>query len=227
MIILSSDAAKDRILEAAGPIFGEKGFEGATVREICQKADVNQAAINYYFGSKEKLYVEVFQRAHPAAKGNPEQVSFPAGATPEEKLHLVLQNISTRILDQEIAPWQGEMIMREIHHPSPACQPILVEIVTRQWDVLRQRIRELLGPDLPEPLEYKLIFSLIGQILYYRLSRPLLGVICDPSMMEQHFQAEQLADFVADFFLAACKNHPELSRRDHADPPHLSGNPQG
>ncbi|MBL9122992.1 MAG: TetR family transcriptional regulator, partial [Planctomycetaceae bacterium] len=35
---MASDDARNRILKAAGPVFADKGFQGATVREICQAA---------------------------------------------------------------------------------------------------------------------------------------------------------------------------------------------
>lgn len=46
---------KERILEVAETLFSEKGFEGTSIRDIAQMADVNIAMISYYFGSKEKL----------------------------------------------------------------------------------------------------------------------------------------------------------------------------
>ncbi len=46
---------KEKILEVAEELFAEKGFEGTSVRDIAQKAEVNIAMISYYFGSKEKL----------------------------------------------------------------------------------------------------------------------------------------------------------------------------
>jgi len=58
---------RERILEAAGEIFADCGFRGATVRRICERAKVNVAAINYYFGGKEKLYTEVLRHWHDFA----------------------------------------------------------------------------------------------------------------------------------------------------------------
>jgi AcrR family transcriptional regulator len=46
---------RDHILTVAERLFGEKGFDGTSVRDIAQQAQVNLAMISYYFGSKEKL----------------------------------------------------------------------------------------------------------------------------------------------------------------------------
>jgi AcrR family transcriptional regulator len=58
-----SKVTRNRIIKAAAPIFAEHGYEGASIRRIVAKADVNQAAINYHFGSKEGLYRAVLQMA--------------------------------------------------------------------------------------------------------------------------------------------------------------------
>jgi AcrR family transcriptional regulator len=52
----------DRIFFAAERLFGDLGFEGVSVREIVRAADINLAAVNYHFGSKNDLYLEVFRK---------------------------------------------------------------------------------------------------------------------------------------------------------------------
>lgn len=51
-----------RLLDAAERAFAEQGFEGSSLREITAEADVNLAAANYHFGSKEDLFVAVLSR---------------------------------------------------------------------------------------------------------------------------------------------------------------------
>ncbi len=53
---------RERILNVAEALFAEHGFEGASLRMITAAAGVNLAAVNYHFGSKEKLIEEVFRR---------------------------------------------------------------------------------------------------------------------------------------------------------------------
>ena len=57
-------STRGTVLEAAGRVFAELGYEKATNREICGRAGVNGAAVNYYFGGKEALYEEVLVEAH-------------------------------------------------------------------------------------------------------------------------------------------------------------------
>lgn len=55
-------STKDRILGAAEELFAQHGFTGTSLRQVTTRADVNIAAVNYHFGSKENLVNEVFRR---------------------------------------------------------------------------------------------------------------------------------------------------------------------
>src|ERR1700745_4534614 len=66
---IPSKPAEDRqktqlqLLEAAGQEFAEKGFERTTAKEICERAGINTAAVNYYFGGIEGLHAAVLEEA--------------------------------------------------------------------------------------------------------------------------------------------------------------------
>lgn len=53
---------KDHILDVAERVFSERGFDGASTRTISGEAGVNMAMLNYYFGSKEGLFLAIFER---------------------------------------------------------------------------------------------------------------------------------------------------------------------
>ena len=52
---------RSRILNSACELFAEKGYRGARVADICERAGANVAAVNYYFGDKAALYTEAWQ----------------------------------------------------------------------------------------------------------------------------------------------------------------------
>lgn len=62
MAVAAHFSTKDRILGAAEELFAQHGFAGTSLRQVTSRADVNIAAVNYHFGSKENLVNEVFRR---------------------------------------------------------------------------------------------------------------------------------------------------------------------
>src|SRR3954454_15578950 len=92
------DATRQHLLEAAGEVFAEVGIRGATVREICQRAGANVAAVNYHFGDKEKLYLEVLRRSQEQAYQKfPTDYGIQPGSTAEEKLKAFVRSFLLRI----------------------------------------------------------------------------------------------------------------------------------
>ncbi len=56
-------STEEKILESAQEIFHHKGFAGARMQEIADKAEINKGLLHYYFKSKEKLFKQVFKVA--------------------------------------------------------------------------------------------------------------------------------------------------------------------
>lgn len=75
--------SREQVLDAATKVFAERGFHAATVRQICKAASMNVAMVNYYFGSKEKLYEEVVRRNFSFATTE-EMAQLAEGVTDEE-----------------------------------------------------------------------------------------------------------------------------------------------
>ena len=63
-------STKDRILHAAEELFAQQGFASTSLRQVTSRADVNIAAVNYHFGSKDNLVNEVADRGCPIVPDN-------------------------------------------------------------------------------------------------------------------------------------------------------------
>ena len=60
---------RERLLHAAAEMFAEHGYRDARVRDICQRAGANIAAVNYHFGDKQRLYQEALHHAFVGLSG--------------------------------------------------------------------------------------------------------------------------------------------------------------
>ena len=61
--------SREKLLEAATDVFAEQGFRDAGVREICRRAGLNQAAVNYHVGSKQECKESNISKGRPISKG--------------------------------------------------------------------------------------------------------------------------------------------------------------
>ncbi|GIP41154.1 hypothetical protein J31TS4_44340 [Paenibacillus sp. J31TS4] len=64
----SEPAVKERILSSAKKLFARHGYDGTTVRRICEEAGVNLALVSYHFGGKEQLFQSLFTGFPPKDK---------------------------------------------------------------------------------------------------------------------------------------------------------------
>ena len=87
---------KEIIIESAIKLFGTKGFDGTSVREIASDAKVNVAMINYYFGSKEKLFEAVVEYRASVLKEIFSELINNKALTPIEKIDVIIDHTIER-----------------------------------------------------------------------------------------------------------------------------------
>ena len=164
-------SVRERLLQVAFEVFAEQGFGKTTVRDICCRADVNVASVNYYFGSKQELYEEVCRYSCGAAGGVPSVFPLDNRAVPEEKLFSVIQQFMQTILLQGASSLHGKIMAREMIEPTSALHIIVKEMIRPRHEQLSGIIREILGDGADDVLVRRCCFSIAGQCLYYRFSR--------------------------------------------------------
>src|SRR5579863_9420821 len=87
----AADLTRNKLIEAAGHVFAERGYRSATIREIWRRAGANVAAVNYTFGDKMGLYTEVLRQSVRMAQ-NPEMAaSLDERLSPEETIRGVIR----------------------------------------------------------------------------------------------------------------------------------------
>ena len=114
---------KLHIINHALELFAEKGFEGTSIRDLAAKADVNVAMVNYYFGSKEKLFESMVEERASYSRGVLEEIAGNLEYTDIEKIdHIIdsyIKKVFTnrkfhRLLHQEMMLNQRESLQQSI-----------------------------------------------------------------------------------------------------------------
>src|SRR5476651_1418364 len=89
---------KDHIMDIAEKVFSELGYDGASTRMISGEAGVNMAMLNYYFGSKEGLYLAVFERKISAFRTLLQNIGSDDSISAWDKMERCIDNYVDRII---------------------------------------------------------------------------------------------------------------------------------
>lgn len=197
---------RQRLLNAAGEIFAEHGFRAATIRDICDHANANIAAVNYHFGGKEGLYAAVLRYAYECSKGlYPPNLGLPPDTPPEQRLATFVRLWMLHIFDEGRPAWHGKLLSREMIEPTAALDNLINEHIRPRSQVLTAIIRDLLPPSASFDDVAHCVMSIIGQCIFYHHCRPVISRLYGAQQYTRP-DIERLASHITHFSLAALKN---------------------
>jgi AcrR family transcriptional regulator len=163
------ETTRRRLLDAAERLFAEHGFEGTPVRDITTAAGCNVAAVNYHFGSKDKLYLAVFQRRFAALREQRISSIESAMVDGEATLELLVETFNTAFLEPLVAESHGPMLMelfsREMMSPHLPREVFAKEMIRPVQDALLRALQTVC-PELEEETARLCILSLVAQLVY-------------------------------------------------------------
>jgi TetR/AcrR family transcriptional regulator, regulator of cefoperazone and chloramphenicol sensitivity len=194
----ASEQTRKRLLDAAREVFAEHSFQGATVREICRRAEANVAAVNYHFGSKDGLLAEALNFAPLAAL---QKANVSAAECPRMRLRLFLRDFMLMLLDEKNPSSQCRIMARELADPTPALDKIVHEAIAPLHAFLGKLVREIVGEKVSGPELRRCVHSIVGQCLFYRHSDPVLQRLY-PKLRYDRKEIEAIGDHIAEFSLA-------------------------
>ncbi len=170
----------DRLLAAASELFARRGFHGTSIRDIAERAGANVAAGHYHYGSKDGLYLEVLRaqfaevRAELERRGDTRSAAALRRASRRELVTLLEGRITT-ILELMIGPPpsdHGQLMLREMCDPTDAMPIVVTEFIEPQTREMEQLVARLL-PGVGHEKVRQIVFSIIGQVLFYRFTMPV------------------------------------------------------
>ncbi len=211
---------QDRLAEAAEVLFCQRGFDDTGVREIAAAAGCNVASINYYFGGKDRLYVEVWRRQlgimrETRTAGIRKAMSGNELPSLEELLKSYARSFFEPLADESgLSVGQGhcrfvELMIREMVDPRLPADMFVTEMVSPVMAVLTEAIQTVC-PWLKPPTVQRMILSVVGQLVYVVAARRMFER-CDCANLPR-LNPEEMIDHIVRFSAAAIRGYEKGER---------------
>ncbi|MCB2191530.1 MAG: CerR family C-terminal domain-containing protein [Deltaproteobacteria bacterium] len=198
-----ADLTRERLLDEAERLFAERGYDAVSLREITSAADAHLAAVNYHFGSKENLYLEVFrQRWMERARkiqAPLQELEKREHYTPEEVVRTLAKAFLSGPLSDEDRVRHSQLISREMGQQSKVFNLISQETMAPFMEMAIRMWQRCL-PQETDPERLKLIvLSIFSQVLYFNFARPVVTLTTGREY-DQEF-VDQLVEHITQFAL--------------------------
>ena len=187
-------------------LFGQKGFEGTSVRDIAAGAGVNLAMINYYFGTKEKLFENVVEYKASYLKGVFEELVHNKLLSQIEKLDVVIDSYIDRMFQN---PQFHHLLHRELSLENrPQMKEAIAEILLRNFVSLKAIIQNGIDSGEFNPVDAELtIATLIGTINHLLLSGIMCRKILQKSKSFNPYQSKKLKERISEHLKKLLRSH--------------------
>ena len=216
----SMTVTRENLIEAAGQVFAERGYEAATVRDICSRAAVNVAAVNYHFRDKFGLYTEVLKSAmlDPHAQSVAAGIAQPL-SDPKAALQQIVLQWFERSRESGRRSWLARIMSHEIAQPTPALDRV-VEAMEPQYRRFQMLVGQVIHCSPGDARTRMCVHSVVGQILQYVQSRAMVERLWPELELDDEDQRQAIAAHIVEFSLAGmeliARGNRESSKRIQA-----------
>jgi len=199
---------QQRLLEAARLTFAEKGYHHGTVAEICERAGANIAAVNYYFRSKDNLYVEAWRQTFArSVSKHPPDGGAPATAPPEDRLRGRIRAIVERIADPK--SHEFDIVHKEFANPTGLLSEAMIQAIEPIQRGMTAVVQELLGPSVSSQQVMLCEKSIMTQCIHFLMSERFQQTLPEsvrlPLPPPPNVDPQTLADHIFRFCLAGLR----------------------
>ena len=171
-----NDPTKKRILDEAEALFAQKGYHAVSVREITAAAECNLAAINYHFGHKKNLYLEVFRsrwlpRSRRVRAHFSKSLTSQEAVSPKAVARALAEAFLMGPLSDEERQRHHQLMVRELGQPTEAFEMVAEQVLQPFFKGLAETLRAFMPEDMEEEGPLLNALSMFSVILYFSFAR--------------------------------------------------------
>ena len=208
----SASPVQDRLVDAAEELFCEHGFDGASVRDIATAAQCNIASVNYYFGGKDKLYLEVWRRHLVVMRDT--RIASIRNVMSQEGTEPTLENLLTSYANAFVEPLVDKrtscrfmkLMAREMVDEHLPRNVLVDEMIIPVMTALQQALIRIC-PGLDGVKARLAILSVVGQLVHTICAETMLKHSDNPEMPK--FDLTEVVKHIVKFSAAGIRAYAE------------------
>lgn len=166
---------REKLLQTATELFAKHGIDGVSTRDLVKASGVNLCSVNYYFGTKQKLYETILDgiiEEITSLVTMRQQTSQSKGLSVREELNALIADMIDIFCSDAISSLQAELLIKEIINPATAYNKLYSQVIEPQHKRLTGLIMKI--GKISEREAIIQAHCLLGQIVMFKIHKEAL-----------------------------------------------------
>lgn len=191
---------KEKIILAAAEEFSKRGYNGATTRHICERAEVNIAAVNYHFSTKEALYKQVIEYLfQKTGKALGERSTIVNEAEWKQAIYdFIVYIIRTTTDSASLNAWKHRILFHEMVDPSDVFPELFEKYFKPHFTSLEYYVRCGLPDGVSRDDVYIVVFSIVSQCLFYFQNQLIVKQLFNLNFLDEDNRVERISRYISE-----------------------------
>ena len=165
---------EEKIIAAARKLFTQKGFSATRTRDIAEEAGINLALLNYYFRSKEKLFIIIMTETLSSFLQHLTIILNDMNTGLEKKIELIASNYIDFLLGEPELPL---FLMSELrNNAGDFIEKLALQDIFVNSEFFKQYSRAVEAGEVTEPNAFQMLLNILGFVVFPFIAQPMIAV---------------------------------------------------
>ncbi len=194
---------EQKILDAAREIFHKKGYDGARMQEIANKANINKGLLHYYFKTKDSLFETIFSTAFRKVLGQLESILLKEIPL-EEKIDLMVDGYMDMLSKNTALP---RFVMNELStNPDQFIARHINSNMKKAFSVFEKDVQKEIKARKIQPIDSRqLCINIIALSIFPYMGKPILQTVVGVNNKEYQLLLQERREHIKTFIKQALK----------------------
>ena len=176
---MDPESTREKIRKAAFLEFAEKGFDGARMQSIADRAMINKAMVHYYYGSKKELFRTIIRETFEELVDLFSGIRTSESTSPEDLLSRLVHTHIRFLADH---PQMPGMVLRDLTQPNPELADIMADVTGRLRDRKLNEFSEFIFKGSQRGIvrdvdPIQTMWSIVAMNIFPFVAKPLISIL--------------------------------------------------